>query len=178
VQARSDGPGKGSEFIVRLPLVVEQAEPAPHPDAAPPLAKVLPRRVLIVDDNRDAAESLAMLLGLMGLTTRVANGGHAALEALPAFKPSLVFLDIGMPDMDGHEVARHVRALPEWQHLILVAMTGWGQDEDRRRSHAAGFDHHLIKPVDIRALEALLRSLDATGTIPRASPLPATRGEG
>jgi signal transduction histidine kinase/ActR/RegA family two-component response regulator len=159
VQVYSAGPGKGSEFTVRLPLVVADARAAVEPGERP-LLKLPARRVLVVDDNADAAESMSLLLGMLGLTTHVANSGQAALEALAAFKPSVVFLDIGMPVIDGHEVARRIRAQPEWQGLTLVAMTGWGQDEDRRRSQSAGFDHHLIKPVDVRALEALLRGLD------------------
>jgi signal transduction histidine kinase/ActR/RegA family two-component response regulator len=160
VQARSPGPGQGSEFIVRLPLVASDLPAAAPPRAAPARPPLRPRRVMVVDDNRDAADSLGLLLSLLGLTIHVAHGGAAALQALATFNPSLVFLDIGMPEMDGHEVARRIRALPEWQHLTLVALTGWGQDEDRRRSRQAGFDHHLIKPVDVRALEALLRDLD------------------
>jgi signal transduction histidine kinase/CheY-like chemotaxis protein len=158
VQAQSAGPGKGSEFTVRLPLAVTEVRALAVDE--PPPRKLQPRRVLIVDDNRDAALSLSMLLELLGLKTQYLHSGRAALEALASFQPSVVFLDIGMPDMDGHEVARHIRARLEWQHLTLIAMTGWGQDEDRRRSKNAGFDHHLIKPVDLRKLEALLRSLD------------------
>jgi CheY-like chemotaxis protein len=145
---------------VRLPLLADAPAATPATDAQPVAPRLQPRRVLVVDDNRDAAQSLAMILGMKGLTTKVASSGPEALELLPRFKPSLVFLDIGMPGMDGHEVARAIRAMPEWRNLTLVAMTGWGQDEDRRRSAQAGFDHHLIKPVDVRAFEAILRKLD------------------
>jgi signal transduction histidine kinase len=161
VRANSGGPGKGSEFIVRLPLLADAPGLAPsvaEPHPVPP--RLASRRVLVVDDNVDAAHSLALVLRIMGLTTKVASSGPAALELLPQFKPELVFLDIGMPGMDGHAVARAIRAMPEWSGLTLVAMTGWGQDEDRRRSQQAGFNHHLIKPVDVRALEAFLRKLD------------------
>jgi CheY-like chemotaxis protein len=161
VQARSAGPGKGSEFTVRLPLAATEARPLPVEQPQP--HKLQPRRVLVVDDNRDAATSLGMLLQLLGLTVHVEHDGRAALEALTTFQPSVVLLDIGMPDMDGHEVARHIRARPEWQGLTLVAMTGWGQEEDRRRSKNAGFDHHLIKPVDLRTLEGVLRVVDEAG---------------
>ena len=168
VRATSAGLGKGSEFIVRLPLAVDVpgVAPAAEPLAAAP--RLTPRRVLVVDDNRDAAQSLALILNMMGLTAKVAPGGPEALAMLPQFRPQLVFLDIGMPGMDGHEVARAIRAMSEWRGLMLVAMTGWGQDEDRRKSQQAGFDHHLIKPVDVRALEAFLRKLeDPPGVIPR-----------
>ena len=158
VWASSAGPGKGSEFVVRLPLLADPPARASAEQA--PVTKVRARRVLVVDDNRDAAQSLSLLLRLMGLSTSVAHSGPDALETLRTFKPALVFLDIGMPEMDGHEVARRIRAMPEYRELVLVAMTGWGQDEDRRRSQQAGFDHHLIKPVDVRALEAFLRKLD------------------
>jgi len=160
VRAYSAGPGKGSEFTVRLPLAADALGLVPPAEAHPPAPRLTPRRVLIVDDNRDAAQSLALILGLMGLTTKVAAGGLEALALLPQFRPQLVFLDIGMPEMDGHQVARAIRALPDWRALTLVAMTGWGQDEDRRKSQQAGFDHHLIKPLDVRALEAFLRKLD------------------
>jgi len=118
------------------------------------------RRVLVVDDNRDAAESLAMLLKLLGLEVHVTYNGTDALAAMDSFGPEVVFLDIGMPVMDGHEVARRVRGRPELQHVVLVALTGWGQTEDRRQSQRAGFDHHLIKPADMSALASLLDSLE------------------
>ncbi len=156
VQANSAGLGKGSEFVVRLPLVPDR-----HPadfSAAPEISSSLlkPRRVLVVDDNRDAAESMGILLKLLGADVHVAYGGAEALEALPAYRPDVVILDIGMPGMDGYEVARRIRQQPEFQKVTLIALTGWGQDEDRRRSHTAGFDYHLIKPADIDALQALL----------------------
>jgi signal transduction histidine kinase/CheY-like chemotaxis protein len=172
VEARSAGRGRGSEFSVRLPLVAtEVLGITPHPQHQPAasapdndsLFTLTPRRVLVVDDNRDAAESLGMLLGLLRQTTRVVNSGADALDVMGSFKPAIAFLDIGMPGMDGHELARRIRAQPEWQTLTLVAMTGWGQDDDRRRSQSAGFDYHLVKPVDVRALESLLRSLDPGG---------------
>jgi len=159
VRASSAGTGKGSEFIVRLPLLADAPALAPAADA-PATPRLPTRRVLVVDDNRDAAQSLALILNMMGLTTRVAASGPEALAALPQFRPQLVFLDIGMPEMDGHEVARAIRAMTDWRGLTLVAVTGWGQEEDRRKSQQAGFDHHLIKPIDVRALEAFLRKLD------------------
>ena len=112
--------------------------------------------VLVVDDNRDAADSLAAMLDMMGAHTRVVYGGPDALTAIEAEVPALVLLDIGMPGMDGYEVARRIRANPANQRISLIALTGWGQDEDRRRSVAAGFDHHLVKPADIEQLRQLL----------------------
>jgi CheY-like chemotaxis protein len=162
VEARSEGPGRGSEFIVQLPLPADASLEherrgqgfldggLPHPAG---------RRILVVDDNEDAADSLSLLLGAMGYDTRAAYDGRSALEAVPEFKPSLVLLDIGMPGMNGYEVARSMRQRPELANTILVALTGWGQNEDRQRSREAGFHHHLVKPVDAAMLRELLRSL-------------------
>jgi len=157
VEARSEGPGRGSEFILRLPLMSTR-RPAPAPAA--PEAEPVPgtRRVLVVDDNRDAAESLAMLLRHLGAEVTVAFNGPDALAAVAAHQPSIVLLDIGMPGMDGYEVARQIRAQPQWRDLTLIALTGWGQEDDRERSRQAGFDHHLIKPADMTALKSLLVS--------------------
>ena len=114
------------------------------------------RRILIVDDNRDGGESLAMLLRVLGAEVSLAHSGRTALESVDTFKPDVVLLDIGMPGMDGYEVARRIRANPATRHISLIALTGWGQDEDRRRSVAAGFNHHLVKPADIEQLRQLL----------------------
>jgi CheY-like chemotaxis protein len=111
---------------------------------------------LVVDDNHDAADSLAMFLKFLGATVRVAYDGAAAIEMVDKSQPEIVLLDIGMPMLDGYEVARRLRALPEGRNLLLVAMTGWGQEEDKRRTAQAGFDHHLVKPVDPVKLEKLL----------------------
>ena len=156
VQANSAGLGQGSEFVVRLPLVSDKrpAELSGTPEISTSLLK--PRRVLVVDDNRDAAESMGILLKLLGADVHVAYSGAEALEALPAYRPDVVILDIGMPDMDGYEVARRIRRQPEFQKVTLIALTGWGQDKDRRQSQTAGFDYHLIKPADVDALQALL----------------------
>jgi signal transduction histidine kinase/response regulator RpfG family c-di-GMP phosphodiesterase len=154
IEAHSAGLGQGSEFVVRLPLL-EQA--APQERAAGPAAgKPRAQRVLVVDDNRDAAESLALLLRLDGHDVRVAHDGPAALEAAAAFGPEVVLLDIGLPRMSGHEVAARLLQQPHPGRCLLVAMTGYGQDEDRRRSHEAGFHHHLVKPVDPQTLRDLL----------------------
>ena len=114
------------------------------------------KRVLVVDDNADSAESLSLLLELMGHTVRTAHDGEEALAEAESFRPELVLMDIGMPRMDGYEAARRLRQAPWAEGVVLVALTGWGQDEDKRRSEEAGFNHHLIKPVDPAALEALL----------------------
>jgi CheY-like chemotaxis protein len=117
------------------------------------------RRILVVDDNRDAAESLSMILRFLGADVQVAHGGREALDILSTYEPSVVLLDIGMAGMDGYEVARRIRtAFPE-RPPTIVALTGWGQEDDRQRARDAGFDHHLIKPADISVLQALLASL-------------------
>jgi len=114
------------------------------------------RRILIVDDSRDGGESLAMLLRVLGAEVALAHSGRNALECVDSFKPDVVLLDIGMPGMDGYEVARRIRSNPANRHISLIALTGWGQDEDRKRSVAAGFNHHLVKPADIDQLRQLL----------------------
>ena len=116
------------------------------------------RRVLVVDDNRDALETLEMLLHLLGAEVQTAADGRSALETLRRFRPAVVVLDIGLPDMDGYEVARRVRQEPGGREALLIALTGWGEEEDHRRSREAGIDHHLVKPVDFAALERLLRA--------------------
>jgi CheY-like chemotaxis protein/nitrogen-specific signal transduction histidine kinase len=170
VEAHSAGAGRGSEFVVRLPLPAQApAEPAPAADAAPPGGNGTGRRrrVLVVDDNADAAESLAMLLGLLGYEVRTAHDGPAALREAAAFRPDVALLDIGMPGMSGHDVARRLRQTPGLDGLLLVAMTGWGQDEDRRRSREAGFNHHLVKPVDAAALHQLLAESEDRAARPK-----------
>jgi signal transduction histidine kinase len=154
VEAKSQGLGKGSEFIVRLPL---SHKPRPEgAQAAVPSGVLAERRVLVVDDNPDAAESLAMLLDYLGADTHVVANGPAALAALETFGPGVVLMDIGMPGMSGHEVAQRIREQPKFNDVKLIAVTGWGQESDRRTSHDSGFDHHLTKPVDIAELQALL----------------------
>ena len=154
----SDGPGKGSEFTLRLPLAADAGTAETRKE--PVSAAVLPQqRILVVDDNHDAAESMRMVLNLLGADVQVANDGPQALEAFEAYRPAVVLLDIGMPGMDGYEVARIIRTKHPERHAAIVALTGWGQEDDRRRSREAGFDHHLVKPADIAALRALLTSL-------------------
>jgi CheY-like chemotaxis protein len=159
IEAHSAGPGKGSEFVVRLPTVATPSQSPASEARTRPDPTARPRRILVVDDNRDAADSLGMLLEVLGADTRVVYDGAAALRALPEHRPEILFLDLGMPEMDGEEVARRVRAAPEFRDTVLIAMTGWGQEEDRRRSESAGFDFHLVKPADIDVLHGLLSSL-------------------
>ena len=162
VEARSAGLGKGCEFVVRLPLMLQERQ-EPNDKANGEQPQEPPRssgyRLLVVDDNRDAADSLALLLRLQGHEVRVAHDGPAALEMVNGYRPALVFLDIGMPGMDGYEVARRLRQQPGLENVRLAALTGWGQQEDRRRTAEAGFDHHLVKPVEPKALEGLLADL-------------------
>jgi CheY-like chemotaxis protein len=165
VDVQSPGIGQGSEFVVRLPVLTEpSAAPPPLPEpAAEPPAVALAQRVLIVDDNRDSADSLALLLELAGSQTRVAYDGLGALDEAAAFRPELVLLDIGLPRLNGYEVARRMRTQPGGESIMLVALTGWGQEEDRRRSKEAGFDGHLVKPVDPATLTRLLADLAQGG---------------
>ena len=157
LQARSEGPGKGAQFILRLPAV--EAGPVRTTRVRSGEEDLPQRRVLVVDDNRDAAESLGTVLELLGAQVRLAHAGPEAIEAVAAYRPSVVLLDLGMPGMDGYEVARRLRARQGGAPLSIVALTGWGQDEDRRRTLEAGFDHHLVKPADIEQLQSLLASL-------------------
>jgi signal transduction histidine kinase/CheY-like chemotaxis protein len=154
IEARSDGPGHGSEFTVRLPL---NDPPSLKPaelggPAAPPAA----HRVMVADDNKDAADSLAMLLELAGHEVRVARGGRAALSLAQTFRPDVAIIDIGMPDLNGYEVARQLRREPWGTGISLVALTGWGRDDDRRQASDAGFDRHITKPVDPETIDRLL----------------------
>src|SRR5262249_24443228 len=154
VEAASAGVGRGSEFVVRLPVL---AEPVPLPPAEKtPARPVVPRRILIVDDSADAAESLAILLDMSGHDVNVAHSGPAALEVAAAHKPEGCVLDIGLPGMDGYQVARKLRKQPGMKEALLVALTGYGQDEDRRLAQEAGFDYHLTKPADLQAMNELL----------------------
>jgi CheY-like chemotaxis protein len=158
ISVHSAGIGQGSEFIVRLPRLTEPAPLASHPTSGKQGTSTLPQRVLVVDDNEDSASSLAMLLKFLGTEIKVANDGPSALEILPSYRPDIVLLDIGMPGMDGLAVARRIREQPEFDSTILIALTGWGQPEDRDRTREAGFDHHLVKPADIATLKSLLAS--------------------
>jgi CheY-like chemotaxis protein len=157
VEAKSAGEGRGSEFIVRLPMATA---PEPGPTAqsgkTTSAAPAPRRRILVVDDNRDAALSLATMLKLLGHETRSAHDGLEAVAAAIDYRPELILMDIGMPKLDGYETCRRIREEPWGKEIVLVALTGWGQDEDRRRSREAGFDHHFVKPVDSAAIRSIL----------------------
>jgi len=148
VTASSPGIGLGTTFLIRLPRIDR-----PQPAAAQPAqTETAPKRILVVDDNADAAESLAMLLGLQGHETRVALNAQEALEVVAIFRPDIALLDLGLPTMDGYELATRLRAMPQLRGIRLVALTGYGRSEDRQKTQAAGFDDHLVKPVDMGAL--------------------------
>jgi PAS domain S-box-containing protein len=153
--AQSEGPGQGSQFIVRLPVLVDKPKAEP-----PPLREMVSltaRRILVVDDVRDSAVSLATLLRLAGNETRTAHDGVEALEQAAAYRPDVILLDIGMPKMNGYDACRAIRQQPWGKDIVIVALTGWGQEVDRRRSKEAGFNGHLVKPVDHAALNEILR---------------------
>jgi PAS domain S-box-containing protein len=161
VEARSEGPGKGSEFIVRLPIghPPDVGHPCEQPSPRERASLLPRRRILVVDDVRASAKTLAMMLECIGQDVAIARDGAEAIEQVEADRPDVVFLDIAMPGMNGYDVARHLRARPESAELVLVALTGYGNEEDRRKSLAAGFDHHLTKPTSIEELAALLGAL-------------------
>lgn len=158
IEAHSAGPGHGSEFIVRLPLAepATDAKAAPPPDVDDKAFDDAAHRVLVVDDNHDVADSLSTLLGLMNKEVRTAYDGLEAVEAAAAFRPHIIFLDIGMPRLNGYDTARRIRQQPWGGDIKLIALTGWGQQEDRQRSREAGFDLHLVKPLDPAVLSSLM----------------------
>jgi PAS domain S-box-containing protein len=165
VWAESAGAGEGSTFVVRLPLATSQPSPAAMPaarDPAPPVPAATPAmRILVVDDNVDAAQSLALLLGFAGHVTHTAHSGPEALTRAADFGPDVIFLDIGLPGINGYDVARALRAAPATAATRIIALTGWGSDEDRRRAVEAGFDHHLTKPARHADVEAVLARIAA-----------------
>jgi CheY-like chemotaxis protein len=183
VEAHSAGPGQGAEFRVYLPFT--SAPPVPLTDkpstALADTAKV-PRRVLLVDDNADIVESTADMLAMAGHTLRCAHDGAQALALAQEFAPEVVLLDIGLPGLDGYQVARLLRQMPQLRQARLIALTGYGMPTDRQRSRDAGFDHHLTKPVDPAALRALIELNDADsvarGTTHATSPGGARTGDG
>ena len=161
VQAASAGMGQGSEFIVRLPLGTMPQQDQGATEVSPVQSAIGPaRRILVVEDNLDAAESLATLIELMGHEVRSVHNGASALATAAAFRPDVVLLDIGLPDINGYEVAPRLRQQPGLERIALAALTGWGQKEDRLRARTAGFDHHFVKPIDVDVLRAWLASLD------------------
>ncbi len=160
IVVHSEGPGAGAEFIVRLPVAAEQGETGSVAAVAEQRRSVPSRRILVVDDNVDSAATLGMLLKYLGAEVHVVHDGASALSAVERYRPDIVLLDIGMPEMDGYEVARRIRKHQEFQHITLIALTGWGQEDDRRRTREIGFDHHLVKPADIAALQELLGTME------------------
>jgi PAS domain S-box-containing protein len=159
VEACSPGIGKGTEFAVRLPVLTEPPMPPPREPTGVKQAARVKRRILVVDDNQDSAHSLALLLKLAGHEAHIANDGVEAVEAAAKFQPDAILLDIGLPKLNGYEAARRIREQRGEKGLVIVALTGWGQEEDRRRSKEAGFDAHMVKPVDHDALAKLLEEL-------------------
>jgi PAS domain S-box-containing protein len=157
VRAHSEGPGRGSEFIVRLP-VSEAAVDTPQLGTVEEVVAGIGLRILVADDNRDAADTCATLLELSGHHVQTAYCGRQALELAESFRPHAMLLDIGLPDLSGYDLAKHIRASSWGRRTLLVAVTGWGQNEDRRRAYEAGFDHHLAKPVAPEAIESILSS--------------------
>jgi CheY-like chemotaxis protein/two-component sensor histidine kinase len=181
VEACSEGPGRGSEFTVRLPLLLPaealavtqasacEAEPAPAAEC-PAL------RILVVDDNQDSAISMTLLLELQGHEVHVAHAGQTALNVASDKHPDVILLDIGMPGMNGYEVARHLRAQEAFDNTLLVAITGYGRASDLKQTESAGFDHHLVKPVDYEKLQAVLSTCGARSTS-RRNAVPRSDGQ-
>jgi CheY-like chemotaxis protein len=168
IEAHSDGPGKGSEFVIRLPAfaAAQDGPGSPPADGENPARLHLPRqRILVVDDARESAETLALLLRAIGQDVSTAHDGRSAVDWVVQHKPDVIFLDIAMPGMDGYEVARRIRGTVGFEELVLVALTGYGQEDDRRRASEAGFNHHLTKPTSVEALRDVLSK--------RHEPLPA-----
>jgi two-component system CheB/CheR fusion protein len=158
VSAASDGPGKGSEFMIRLPAI-DANTPLPAVRPVTPAPAALHQKVLIIDDNVDAVDSLCALLRDSGFTCASALDGPSGLHTVASFVPDAILLDLGLPGLDGYEVARQIRALPDGERYLIVAITGYGQDRDRRRSAEAGFDAHLVKPVEIEQLRPILHTM-------------------
>jgi CheY-like chemotaxis protein len=168
VTANSQGPGTGAEFVVRLPMVFDATQrPHSQQDEVPQKSSL---RILIVDDNQDSAQSLAMLLRLLGNDTRTAYDGEQGVELVDVFRPDVVLLDIGLPKLNGYEACQRIRRKPGGESLVLIAVTGWGQEEDRRRAFDAGFDHHLTKPVVPQELMKLLVSSARPSPRPSQAP--------
>ena len=176
VSAVSGGLGTGSEFVIRLPA---SGANTPLPAAAPSTATLAPRdrKVLIIDDNEDAAESLSAFLEESGLSCASALDGPSGLDAVASFAPDTILIDLGLPGLDGYEVARRIRGLPDGDKYLAIAITGYGRDRDRERSAEAGFDAHLVKPVDLDQLLTILRTMDRWDS-PGAFRRPTTCGRG
>jgi CheY-like chemotaxis protein len=161
VEAHSEGRGKGSEFIIRLPgasaVKAVAYEESRYDDNS---KSVTPLRILVVDDNYDSAESMALMMKFAGHTVAVAHDGLEALETAKTFLPHAALLDLGMPKLNGYETAQQIRQQPWGTNTVLIALTGWGQEGDKRRSREAGFNAHLVKPVDQHSLERILKDRD------------------
>ena len=170
VEAHSPGPGKGSEFVVRLPLALEVKRQKPELSADQLNASAsMNCRILVVDDNQDSADSIAILLRNMGNDVNTAYDGLEAVGAAAEFQPDVVLLDIGLPTMNGYDAACRIREQPGGKDRMLIALTGWGQEEDRRRSQEVGFDHHLTKPIDFSALRRLVSAVKVRDTERRSA---------
>ena len=156
VEARSEGHGKGSEFVIRLPIALSPVRKRPVDSEAIPAGRTACRRILVVDDNVDAASSLSVMLDIMGHQVRTAHDGESGIEVAAAFHPDLILMDIGMPKLNGYDACRRIREQPWGENIEMVALTGWGQADDRRKSQEAGFDRHMVKPVDLDVLTKLL----------------------
>jgi CheY-like chemotaxis protein len=162
IAASSSGLGTGSEFTVRLPALTAEVSQSNNSATVagdcPAASSVRPRgrRILIVEDNVDGAKSLGMLLSLDGHEIRLAHDGSSALQAAQDFRPDVVLLDIGLPRMDGYEVARRMRDRPDMQGVLLIALTGYARTDDAQKAELAGFDAHLVKPVDLRTLQSIV----------------------
>jgi CheY-like chemotaxis protein/two-component sensor histidine kinase len=160
IEVRSKGPGCGSEFIVRIPPGIANVEQLPEPDSEASAGGTR-LKVLVVDDNKDVADTCSMLIELSGHQVQMAYTGRSAIEIAELFRPQVILTDIGLPDIDGYEFAQTVRATPWGKTAVLVAITGWGAPESKQQSALAGFNHHLTKPIDPRTIESLLASLAA-----------------
>ena len=161
IEAHSEGVGTGSEFVIRFPTLLEAAPPDSEPARIAAGSAAQSLRILVVDDSEDTADTMGTLLEMSGHTVQIAHSGPAALEAAAAFHPEVVLLDIGLPGLDGYQVAERLRADPAMAGVTIIAASGYGQEEDRRRSAEAGIDRHLVKPVDLKELQDLLAMVGA-----------------
>jgi CheY-like chemotaxis protein/two-component sensor histidine kinase len=164
IEARSRGPGQGAEFEVRLALVLAAQRPTTTPGSDEWQTAPSAMRILIVDDNRDAADTLGRLLRIVGHDVRTAYDGEQGVQAANEFRPHAMLLDIGMPKLNGYDACRHIRQEPWGKNIVLVAVTGWGQDQDKQKAEEAGFDRHMVKPVEPKRLMRLLEELCVRGT--------------
>src|SRR6185295_2538018 len=160
IEAHSDGPGHGSEFVVRLPLLAESAAPVSPSQRG--TGRPTNCRAVIIDDNQDAADTMSLVIEQLGGAARTASNAIAGLHAVREFEPDVVFLDISMPEIDGYEACRRIRGETRDRNVVIVALTGWAQDHEKQRALDAGFDAYLIKPVDPAAFEELLAGTAST----------------